>query len=69
MPAEQIDLVQYGQLIAKVDQLEGEVSALRTDVKTLLELANKSKGGLWMGMTLASALGGLVTFIGERVLK
>lgn len=64
-----IDPIQYGKLIAQVEQLESEVSGLRTDVKTLLELANKSKGGLWMGMTIASALGGIVTFVGERLIK
>lgn len=64
-----IDPIQYGKLIAQVEQLESEVSGLRTDVKTLLELANRSKGGLWMGMTIASALGGIVTFVGERLIK
>ena len=65
----EIDPVQYGKLIAQVEQLESEVSALRSDVKTLLELANQSKGGLWVGMSIASALGGVVTFVGERMLK
>lgn len=64
-----IDPIQYGKLIAQVEQLESEVSGLRADVKTLLELANRSKGGLWVGMSIASALGGVVTFVGERLLK
>jgi predicted PurR-regulated permease PerM len=42
---------------------------LSKDVKELLELANKGKGGFWMGMTIASAVGGVFTFIGERLLK
>jgi len=35
----------------------------------LLELANKSKGGFWTGMMIASAIGGLITFIGGKVLR
>jgi len=64
-----IDARDFGKLEAQVEALQNEVHTLSKDVKTLLELANKSKGGLWMGMTIASALGGLVTFIGERLMK
>lgn len=58
-----IDPVHYGQLTAKVEHLENSVVELNKDIKTLLELANKSKGGLWVGMSLASFFGGLVTFV------
>lgn len=58
-----IDPVHYGQLTAKVEHLEQTVSAMNKDIKALLELANKSKGGLWVGMSLASFFGGLVTFV------
>ena len=58
-----IDPIHYGQLTAKVEHLEATVTELNRDIKTLLELANKSKGGLWVGMTLASFFGGLVTFV------
>lgn len=57
---------EFGQLEAEVKQLQRDVTELRNDVKTLLELANKSKGGFWMGMTIASIVGGILTFIGER---
>lgn len=58
-----IDPVHYGQLTAKVEHLENSVTELNKDIKTLLELANKSKGGLWVGMSLASFFGGFVTFV------
>lgn len=54
-----IDPIQYGKMAAEVEALKTQVAELRTDVKSLLELANKSKGGFWMGMTIASAVGGL----------
>jgi len=59
----EIDPFQYGQLVAKVDALEKKVDKLEVGMEQLLELANKSKGGFWMGMTIASIVGGLVTFI------
>lgn len=58
-----IDPVHYGQLTAKVEHLENSVTELTKDIKALLELANKSKGGLWVGMSLASFFGGFVTFV------
>lgn len=64
-----IDARDFGKLEAQVEALEKEVHALRTDVRALLELANQSKGGLWVGMSIASVLGGLVTFVMGRILK
>jgi hypothetical protein len=64
-----IDPIQYGQLITKVEFLEREVSDMREDVKKLLELANQSKGGLWMGMAFASLIGAMLHFLGEKFLK
>jgi hypothetical protein len=49
--------------------LQTEVHQLATDVKALLELANKSKGGFWMGMTIASMAGGVITFVAGKLLK
>ena len=56
----EIDPIQYGQLIAKVGALETQVSSMQSDIKQLLEMANKSKGGFWVGMSIASVLSGIV---------
>ena len=40
--------VEYGRLLAKVEGLEAKVSSMDSDIKTLLALANQSKGGFWM---------------------
>lgn len=65
----EIDLVQYGALTAQVASLERDVAELKSDMKTLLELANKSRGGLWMGMGLASTFGGIVGFVADHWMK
>jgi hypothetical protein len=65
----EVDARDFGKLEAQVEALQKEVHSLSTDVKALLELANKSKGGLWVGMSLASFGGGIVTFIADRIFK
>ena len=64
-----IDARDFGKLEAQVASLQTEVHQLATDVKALLELANKSKGGFWMGMTIASMAGGFITFFAGRLIK
>jgi hypothetical protein len=58
----EIDPIQYGKLIAQVENLTNKVDSMDADVKELLALANKSKGGFWMGMAIASAFSGLVAW-------
>jgi DNA anti-recombination protein RmuC len=64
-----IDAREFGKLEAQVEALQKEMHSLSADVKALLELANKGKGGFWMGMTIASFMGGIVTFVADRVWK
>ena len=63
----EIDPREFGKLEAQVEALQAEVQALRQDIKTLLEMANKSKGGFFVGMAIASFIGGIITFIADRV--
>jgi len=65
----EIDARDFGRLEAQVESLQVQVSQLSTDVKALLELANKGKGGFWMGMTIASFMGGVITFVADRLWK
>ena len=64
-----IDAREFGKLEAQVEALQKEMHTLSADVKSLLELANKGKGGFWMGMTIASFMGGVITFVADRVWK
>lgn len=58
-----VDLYKYGKLVAQVEAMEKKIDKLESGMEELLALANKSKGGFWMGMTIASIVGGVVTFI------
>ena len=59
---ENIDPVEYGKLLGKVDALSDKVESMDSDIKELLALANKSKGGFWMGMAMASTVSGFVAW-------
>ena len=58
-----IDPIEYGKLIAQVNNLTAKVDSMESDIKTLLALANQSKGGFWIGMTIAAVLGGVLTLV------
>ena len=60
---EKFDMFKFGQLVNQVETLQHQVNNMDKDIKELLELANKSKGGFWMGMVIASGVGGVITYI------
>ena len=63
----EIDPREFGKLEAQVEALQAEVHGLRQDIKLLLEMANKSKGGMFIGMAIASFMGGVITFVADRL--
>lgn len=65
----EIDPREFGKLEAQVEALQSEVHAMREDIKLLLEMANKSKGGMFVGMAIASIVGGVISFIATKVMR
>jgi hypothetical protein len=63
MDANEIDPVKYGVLWERVQNMDKKIDKMEGRIEELLELANKSKGGFWMGMTIASGVGGFVSWI------
>lgn len=61
--------IEFGQMKEKVEHLEKEVQMLRQDVRSLLELANHSRGAFWASMSMASTLGGIVTWLISTFVK
>lgn len=57
------DPVKYGVLWERVQMMDRKIDKMETQIDQLLELANKSKGGFWMGMTIASGVGGVISWI------
>ena len=53
----------FGRLEAEVKALKSELDDIKADVKSLLALANKSKGGFWFGMAVVSGVSSLMGYI------
>ena len=63
----ELDPIKFGITIQKVEAMEHEVAELRKDVKALLELANKGRGGFWAGMIIVSALSTFIGFVSHYI--
>lgn len=62
----EIDPVKYGVLWQKVQDMDKKVDKMERQLEQLLELANRSKGGFWFGMAMASGLSGLIGFVASH---
>lgn len=62
-----IDPIKFGVTWQKVEAMEQEVAELRKDVKQLLELANKGRGGFWAGMAIVSAFSTFIGFMSHYI--
>ncbi len=58
----EIYLVKYGVLWQKVQDMDKKVDKMERNVEELLALANKSKGGLWFGMSVVSGVSAVVGY-------
>lgn len=58
-----IDLVKYGVLWQKVESMEAKIDKMEAQLETLIELANKGRGGFWMGMVFVSAISSVFGYI------
>jgi hypothetical protein len=63
----EIDPVKYGVLWERVQQMDKKIDKMEGQIAELLELANKGKGGFWMGMTIASSVGAVVSWVAAHM--
>lgn len=59
----EIDLFKYGQVVAQVNAMEKKIDKLETGMDELLALANKGRGGFWVGMMVVSSVSSVVGFV------
>ena len=59
----EIDLVRYGVLWQKVQDMDKKMDRVEVQIDELLALANKGKGGLWFGMSVVSGISIVVGYI------
>tara|TARA_R110000822_G_scaffold205113_1_gene341695 strand:- start:415 stop:648 length:234 start_codon:yes stop_codon:yes gene_type:complete len=65
-----IDLIRYGALWQKVENYEqkfqemsNKIDKMEASVEELVAMANRSRGGFWVGMGFVSAFSSLVGFV------
>jgi hypothetical protein len=59
----QIDLMQYGVLWQRVQDMDKKIDKMESQLEELVNLANKSRGAFWVGMSMASIAGGIVGWV------
>jgi len=69
MDMSEIDPVKVGVMWQKVEAMEKEMFEMRHDIKTLLAMAERSKGSLWALMGVASFVGGIITIGADFLLN
>ena len=69
------DTQKIATLLAEVDAIHRENAArdivirgMAADIKALLALANQSRGGFWVGMSVASVIGSILTYLATHTL-
>jgi hypothetical protein len=63
METTEIDPIKYGVLWERVQNMDKKIDKMEGQIEELLALANKGKGGFWMGMTIASSVGAAVAWL------
>jgi len=58
----EIDLVKYGVLWQKVQDMDKKMDKVERQLEELVALANKGRGGLWFGMTLVSGMSAVIGY-------
>ena len=66
----EIDPIKYGAMWQRVqdyerrfEEMDKKLDRMDAHITQLMAMANQSKGGLWAGMAIASALGAVVTWV------
>jgi hypothetical protein len=59
----EIDLVKYGVLWQKVQDMDKKMDKVERQLDDLVALANKGRGGLWFGMTIVSGVSAVVGYL------
>jgi len=59
---EDFDPVKYGVLWEKVQSMDKKMDKMERQLEELVALANKSKGGFWVTMGIASFFGAILSY-------
>jgi hypothetical protein len=70
----ELDPVKYGILWntvenneKKLEEMSQKIDKMESKLEELVALANKSRGGFWMGMAIVSAISGIIGLFGSYI--
>jgi hypothetical protein len=58
-----INPIEFGKMKEQIEHLQKGQDELNKDMKEMLALANQSRGGFWVGMSIAAFIGGLISIV------
>lgn len=64
-----VDPVKFGVLSQKVEDMAKKMDKMELQLEELISLANKGKGGFWMGMVVVSAISSFIGFLSSHLGK
>lgn len=62
----EIDPVKYGALWQKVQDMDKKIDKMEQQMEQLIDMANRSKGALWLGIGIWSFLTAVAGFLFGR---
>lgn len=63
-----ISEIEFGRVLARLDAQDEEIKALRSDVKSLLAIANQGRGGIMILCTLGSVFGAIFGWLSSKLI-
>jgi hypothetical protein len=64
---EKFDMFKFGGLVNQVENLQTKVDKLEAGMEELLALANKGRGGFWVGMMVVSCISSVIGYIAHLI--
>lgn len=60
---DELNHMTYGALLQRVKDMDKKIDKMETQLEELVALANRSRGGFWIGMSIVSAISAVGGFI------
>ncbi|KVL59249.1 hypothetical protein WT01_15570 [Burkholderia cepacia] len=65
----EIDPIEFGRVLARLDDQDKQIAEMKTDIKRLLAMANQGKGGLFTLTTIGAVVGGTLTWFVQHMFQ
>lgn len=64
---DEIDPIEFGKVLARLDEQDRQIAEMRSDIKRLLAMANQGRGGLLMLTSIGAVVGGVLTWLIQHI--